>query len=127
MAEAKKFKIILGEDDQFISRAYQDGLKRAGFEVIPAFDGNEVLSNLEKELPDLILLDIIMPEKNGFETMEEIQKNPKYKKVPVIFLSNLGQETDIEKGKAMGARDYLIKANFSIKEVVEKINEYLKS
>ena len=121
----KKYKILLGEDDKFISRAYVDGLSRAGHEVKAANDGNEVIKALEEFTPDIILLDIIMPEKNGFEVLEEIKANDKTKNIPVIVLSNLGQDTDIEKGKKLGAVDYLIKSNFSIKEVMNKIKSHL--
>ncbi len=122
----KTVKILLAEDDKFITRAYMDGLKRAGFEVLSAMDGNQVLEILQKENPALILLDVIMPEKNGFEVLEEIKKQDKLKNIPVIVLSNLGQDTDIQKGLALGAVDYMVKANFSIAEVVKKINHYIE-
>ncbi|MCD4761655.1 response regulator [bacterium] len=122
----EKHKILLAEDDEFISRAYQDGLTRAGFEVITAADGVEALDKAREEKPELILLDLIMPVKNGFETLGELKANKELKDVPVIILSNLGQNSDIEKGKALGAVDYLIKSNFSMSEVIEKIKEFLK-
>jgi len=121
----KKIKVILAEDDKFISKAYLGGLQRAGFEVFHASDGNHVMEILKENKPDIILMDVIMPDKNGFETIEEIKLNEEYKDIPIIVLSNLGQETDIEKGKQLGAVDYLIKANFSVAEVVKKINEHL--
>ena len=127
MTSNKKNKVFLAEDDKFISRAYQDGLGRAGFEVISAFDGEEALKKIKETIPDIILLDVIMPEKNGFEVLEEIKADNKFKKIPVIILSNLGQDTDIQKGRELGAVDYLIKSNFSIGEVVEKIKKYIKN
>ena len=127
MTNNKKNKVLLAEDDKFISRAYQDGLGRAGFEVISALDGEEALEKIKKTIPDIILLDVIMPEKNGFEVLEEIKADNKLKKIPVIILSNLGQDTDIQKGRELGAVDYLIKSNFSIGEVVEKIKKYVKN
>ncbi|MBU0722436.1 response regulator [Patescibacteria group bacterium] len=120
-----KKKILLVEDDQYIVRAYKDGLMRAGFEVLIASDGNEALEKIKKDLPDLILLDLIMPVKNGFEVLEELKMNGETKKIPVAILSNLGQDSDIKKGKALGAIDYLIKSNFSMKEVVEKVKFYI--
>ena len=117
--------IFLGEDDKFISRAYQDGFKRAGFNVVSAYDGAEVLKMLSENKPDIILLDLIMPIKNGFEVLGEIKMNSSLKKIPVIVLSNLGQDSDIERAKGLGAKDYLIKSNYSMKEVVEKVKEYL--
>ncbi len=122
----KKIKILLAEDDNFISLAYQDGLKRAGFEVVVAYDGVDALDKLKSQKPDLILLDIIMPQKNGFEVLEEIKNDSELKNIPVIILSNLGQDTDIQKGRELGAVDYLIKSNFSMNEVIEKIKKYLK-
>ncbi len=122
-----KPKILLAEDDKFISLAYQDGFKRAGFEVIVAYDGVDALDKLKSKKPDLILLDVIMPQKNGFEVLEEIKNNPELKNIPVIILSNLGQDTDIQKGRELGAVDYLIKSNFSMNKVIEKIRKYLKT
>ena len=122
----KKIKILLSEDDKFISRAYTDGLTRAGFSVITAYDGEEALEKIKNENPDLILLDLIMPTKNGFEVLEEIKKDKELSKIPIVILSNLGQDTDIQKGRDLGAEDYLIKSNFSMSEVVGKIKKYLK-
>ena len=119
-------KILLAEDDKFISLAYLDGLKRAGYNVEHAKDGKEALEKIKSFIPDLVFLDVIMPEMNGFEVLEEIKKDEKFKNLPVIILSNLGQDTDIIKGKELGAVDYLIKANFSMAEVIEKIESYLK-
>ncbi|MCK5510121.1 response regulator [Candidatus Parcubacteria bacterium] len=121
----KKIKILLAEDDKFISKAYQDGLGRAGFEVIAAYDGNEALNKIKSKKPNIILLDLIMPEKNGFEVLEEIKTDNDLKNIPIIILSNLGQASDIQKGRDLGANDYLIKSNFSIKEVIEKMKEYV--
>ncbi|RMD58846.1 response regulator [Candidatus Parcubacteria bacterium] len=126
MSKAIKAKILLAEDDRFISLAYKDGLSRAGFEVVHAQDGEEAILKIKKEKPDLILLDLIMPDVNGFEVLKEIKQDKELSKIPVIILSNLGQDADIEKGKKLGAADYLIKANVSISEVVEKIKQFLK-
>lgn len=122
----KKIKIVLAEDDKFISLAYKDGLTRAGFEVVHAADGAQAAEKIRQEKPDIVLLDIIMPEKNGFEVLEEVKKNPETKDIPVIVLSNLGQESDIKKGKELGAYDYFVKSNLSMAEVVEKVNKYFK-
>lgn len=125
MEKNNKYKILLAEDDKFISRAYTDGLGRAGFEVIVAADGVEAAKKLQETKPDLILLDLIMPEKNGFEFMAEIKMDKNLKKVPVIILSNLGQDSDIQKGKELGAIDYLVKSNLSLEEVIEKVKFHL--
>lgn len=127
MATDKKPKILLVEDDKFISRAYSDGLGRAGFEVAVAYDGVEAIKKLQDDKPDIILLDLIMPIKNGFEVLEEVKADDQLKDIPVLILSNLGQDTDIQKGKDLGAVDYLIKSNFSMTEVTEKIKKCLEN
>lgn len=123
----KSSRVLLAEDDKFISRAYQDGLKRAGFDVVSAVDGQEAVDKAKTDKPDIILLDLIMPVKNGFEALEEIKQNEETKKIPVIILSNLGQDSDIQKGKNLGAADYLIKSNFSMNEVIKKIEQFLNN
>ena len=123
--KSKEAKILLAEDDKYICRAYKDGLERAGFQVLVAFDGVEAMQKVRSEKPDLILLDLIMPVKNGFEMLEELKKDPAFKRIPVIILSNLGQDSDREKGKSLGAVDYLVKSDFSMKEVIRKIREHL--
>jgi len=119
-------KVLLAEDDQFISRAYKDGLERAGFEIVTALDGLIAVEKAKTEKPDIVLLDLMMPEKNGFEVLEEIKKEESSKNIPVIILSNLGQDSDIKKGKELGAIDYLIKSNVPMKDVIEKVKFYLE-
>ena len=126
MTEDKKFKILLAEDDKFISRAYKDGLERAGFIVIQATDGEQAMEKTKQEVPDIILLDLIMPVKNGFEVLKGVKADEATKNIPIIILSNLGQDSDIEKGRELGATDYMIKSNFSMNEVIEKIKGHLK-
>ncbi len=123
--EKKSFKILLIEDDQFIRRICKNGLERSGFNVITAAEGKEGMKKAKEQNPDLILSDLVMPHRNGFETMEQIKKDKQLKDIPIIILSNLGQESDIQKIKELGAVDYLIKSDFKIKEVVEKIKSHL--
>lgn len=118
------YKILLIEDDEFIGRAYKDGLTRAGFDVSWASDGQEGLEQIKALKPDLVLLDLVMPVKNGFEVLEELKAQPNLK-VPVIILSNLGQDSDVKKAKVLGAQDYLIKTNVSMKEIIDKVEKYL--
>lgn len=125
MNKNSKYKILLVEDNKFLSKAYQDGLLRAGFKVIIALDGVEAIEKIKGELPDLILLDLIMPLKNGFEVLEEIKKDNEFKNIPIIILSNLGQDSDINRGKELGAEDYLIKSDWSIQGVVDKVKEHI--
>ena len=119
-------KILLVVDDDFVGRAYKDGLQRAGFEVDTATDGNEALKKAKNAHHDIIILDLVMPLKNGFEVLEELRKDQAFKETPIIIISNLGQETDIEKAMQLGATDYLVKNQFSMKQVVDRIGKYLK-
>jgi len=121
----KSFKILLIEDDPFISRICKNGLERSGFNVITAGEGEEGIKKAREQNPDLILSDLVMPHRNGFETLEQLKKDKQLKDIPIIILSNLGQESDIKKIKELGAIDYLIKSDFKIKEVVEKIKSHL--
>lgn len=127
MVKNKKL-VLIAEDDRYISMAYRDGLIRAGFDVVTAMDGAETITKIKsnKPKPDLILLDLILPTKNGFEVLKEIKKDTEINNIPVIILSNLGQDTDIVKGKEFGAVDYLVKSDYSMKEVIEKVKFHLK-
>lgn len=118
-------KILLVEDDDLTIRAYSHGLERAGFEVMLAEDGDAATTLLKTKKPDLILLDMILPEKDGFELLEEMKADERLKDIPVIILSNLGQESDIEQGRKLGAVDYLVKARVTMKEVVERVRFHL--
>lgn len=120
-------KILIVEDDRFLLNAYKYKLERSGFEVITALDGEEALKVLKNDLPDLIILDLIMPNKDGFEVLEEIKKDLNLKKIPVIVCSNLGQPEDIKKAKELGASDYFIKSDLSLEEIVVRINKFLAS
>jgi DNA-binding response OmpR family regulator len=125
----KKAKIMLVEDDKFLREICGRKLANEGYTVYPAVDGENALSNLESIMPDLILLDIVLPSVNGFEVLEKIRshKNHKLAKVPVIMLSNLGQDEDISKAKKMGANDYLVKAHFTTEEIINKVDVLLSS
>ncbi|HNW09293.1 MAG TPA: response regulator [bacterium] len=118
-------KILLAEDDKSLSSVLMNKLIRRGYQVVLAKDGAEAVQKAVSEQPRLILLDIIMPVKNGFEALEEIKKNPATKKINVVVMSNLGQDSDIAKAKQLGAKDYLIKSNFAINDIVEKTKKYL--
>ena len=117
--------ILLVEDDQFLSVLMKNRLKQEGFEVTLATNGSEALSVLENTVPDLVLMDIILPNQSGFEIMESIVANPKYGQVPIMIISNLGQPSDVARGKELGAVDYFVKAQTPIDELVRKIKEFL--
>ncbi len=118
-------RILLVEDDKFLSTALADKLAREGFTVTKAVNGEEALAKVRLARPDLVLLDLIMPQKTGFEVLAELKLEPSTKDIPVIVLSNLGQEVDIKKAKDLGARDYLVKSDVEMKTVVEKIKAEL--
>lgn len=121
----KKKKILLVEDDTFLSGMYVSKLDMEGFEVILASDGRQGFKMIEEEEPDLILLDVILPQMDGFEILKEMKKKKKLKNIPVILLTNLGQKKDVERGFSFGVKDYLIKAHFMPSEVVDKIKKAL--
>lgn len=119
-------KILIVEDDSFVMDIYHTKLTQEGFEVSTAANGMEALKKLEKERPDLILLDIIMPYIDGLEVLEKVRAMEQMKDVPIILLTNLSQKEEVDQGLALGANDYLIKSHFTPSEVLEKINKYLK-
>lgn len=120
-------KILVVEDDNFLASAYRVKLTKAGFEVKNALDGEEAIDILQSYTPDLILLDIVMPRKDGFATLSEIKANDKWKNIPVILASNLGQKEDIDKGMRLGATEFFIKTDFSLNNLIEKINTIIQN
>ncbi|MFH1012481.1 MAG: response regulator [Candidatus Peregrinibacteria bacterium] len=127
MAEARACKILVAEDDKFLSRAYEFKLRTIGCQIILAHDGEEALDKIKSEKPDLVLLDIIMPKKTGFDVLKEIKSIPELRDTAVIIMSNLGQEADVKKGLDAGALDYIVKANTSLEDVVKLIEKTLKN
>ena len=119
-------KILVIEDDKFLRELISQKLLQEGYEVAEAVDGEKGLQALEKEKPDLVLLDLILPGIDGFEVLAKMKGNSETANIPIVILSNLGQKDDIEKGLKMGAVDYLIKAHFTPAEIIEKIREVLK-
>jgi len=117
--------ILVAEDDKFLSNAYRIKLTKLGYTVVIVSDGDQVLKYLKGTLPDLILLDLIMPIKDGFDTLKEIREQQKCKKVPIIIASNLGQGEDVKRATELGATDYIIKSDLSLQELAEKISSYL--
>ncbi|MFH1536857.1 MAG: response regulator transcription factor [Patescibacteria group bacterium] len=123
--DKKRTKIILVEDDKFLSRMYKTKLEMEGFEVHTAFDGKVGLAMIQKELPDVLLLDIILPELEGWDIIKQMKKDPATKDIPIIVLSNLGSDEDVAKAKLYGVKDYLVKAHFIPREVIAKIKKIL--
>lgn len=118
-------KVLLVEDDIFLSSLLGNRLRKEGMDVLNVKSGNEVLKALKEFQPDLILLDLILPGKSGFEVMEEIKGDPQAPKVPIIILSNLGQDSDIAKGKELGAVEYVVKARITIDDLVKQLHDFL--
>jgi len=124
--ESGKKKILMVEDDRFLREIAAKKLEVEGFVVISATGGTEALEYLGKNgKPDIIILDLILPGMSGFEILEKVKQDENLKNIPVIILSNLGQEEDIEKAKKLGAADYLVKAHFSFAEIVQKIHDVI--
>ncbi len=120
-------KILLVEDDPFLSSLLKNRLQKEDFDVVLAKDGEEALIRLREFSPALILLDLILPKKTGFEVMEEMSLDPQInKRAPIIVISNLGQPEDVAKSKQLGAVEYFIKAKISIDELIGKIKTFVK-
>ncbi|MEK7547135.1 MAG: response regulator [Patescibacteria group bacterium] len=118
-------KIFIAEDERFLSTILANRLKKEGFAVSQAFDGQEAVDLLKSERPDLIIIDLILPKKSGFEVLESVSKNPDLNHVPIVVLTNLGQESDIEKAKSLGASEYYIKVRISIDDFMNAIKSML--
>lgn len=116
-------KILIAEDDRFLANAYRVKLTKAGFEVKITSDGQEALTALRTFIPDLILLDLVMPVKDGFATLQEIKAHPTLRTIPVIVASNLGQKEDVDKAMKLGARDFVIKSDLSLDTLIQKIHK----
>lgn len=119
-------KILLAEDDLFLQRMYATKLSKEGITVVSAADGEKALALLREQAVDLALLDILMPKKDGFEVLEAMKADPQLKNIPVIMLTNLGEEDDVKRARRLGASDYMIKAHFLPSEVIGVVKKYLK-
>lgn len=118
-------KVLLVEDDEMLHGMYTQKFKNQGYAVLSAYNGADGLKIAEAEHPDIILLDVIMPKMDGFVALKKIRKGTTTANIPVILLTNLGQEEDVRKGRELGANDYFIKANHTPQEVVEKVKVLL--
>lgn len=123
----KKYIILFCEDEEFVARSYTRKLELEGYTVVRACNGNEAIELLQETVPDLILLDLMMPGKSGFDVLKHVRKgeNKQLKKVPVIVASNLGQQSDVDEAMELGANDFIVKSNISLKELAKKISNYL--
>ncbi len=118
-------KILIVEDEELIHELIKKKLEQEGYEVSSALDGAEGLKKIKEGKPNLVLLDVMMPKMGGFEMMEEMNKDPNLKRLPVIIISNSGQPVELDRAKKLGAKDWLIKTQFDPQEVVEKIKKQI--
>lgn len=119
--------ILVAEDDKFYANLYKIKLSAEGFDVAIASDGVQAVELAKQKTPDLTLLDLIMPFKDGFEVLAELRADGRFKNMPIVVLSSLGQEEDAGRAKELGANDYIIKTSISISEMVDKVKQYLKA
>ena len=120
-------KIVLMEDDEVLGKVLKEELTESGFSVAWAKDGEAGIAHIRKDKPDLALLDILMPKKNGFDVLAEIKRSPATKDIPVIMLTMLGADDDLKRGVALGANDYIVKSQHAIGEIRDKVKEFFKA
>jgi len=118
-------KILIIEDEKILAEMYRDKFSQAGFEVISAFEARKGLALAKKEKPDLILLDILLPEENGITFLRRLRQNPGISSLQVVALSNYDEPKTKREAARLGAKDYLIKTEFTPTQLVERIKEYL--
>lgn len=119
-------KILVVEDDKFLRELISKKLSNEGFSIVEAIDGEDGVKKIKEEKPDLILLDLILPNIDGFEVLAKAKADPSTSGIPVVILSNLGQDEEVQRGLKLGAVDYLIKAYFTPAEIIEKVKAVLK-
>ena len=116
-------KILIAEDEEILSSLLKKKLTQQGYSVSIAKNGVIALEQMRKEKPDLLLLDVIMPQMGGFEVMEKMQEDPALRGIPIIIVSNSGQPVEIDKAKKLGAKDWIIKTEFDPQEVMDKVKK----
>ncbi len=118
-------RVLLAEDDRFLRRAAEARLRQHGLDVLTAADGEEALRLARAEPLDLVLLDVVMPKLEGFEVLRLLKEDPATARIPVIVLSNLGQERDVSQAMALGAVAFLVKAHLSLQDLVDRVDAVL--
>ena len=119
-------KILFIEDEPTLQKTVGQVLEQEGYEIKSALDGEIGLELTKREKPDLILLDLILPKLDGFKVLEKLKKDETTKNIPVIVLTNLESESDVERALELGATAYLVKANYELEEVIKKVKDILK-
>ena len=119
-------KVLIAEDDPLLSSILSNKFQASGYEVLAAFDGDEAWDKTKEWGPDILLLDIMMPKKDGWQVLEEMQKRQPSSALPILILSNLGEAADRERAQKLGVTEYMVKANTTPKDIVEKVQGILK-
>ena len=117
-------KLLIAEDEEILLDVLTDTFNDAGWDVTTVMDGDAAIEAIDKEKYNLVLLDLLMPKKDGFEVLKYVKKNKKHKDLPIIVLSNLGVQEDINNALSLGARDYYVKTHYPMSEIVKKANQY---
>ncbi|MCR4276226.1 MAG: response regulator [Candidatus Parcubacteria bacterium] len=118
-------KIVLVEDDSFMSGILAKHLIGEGFAVVLMTDGDQAFDHIVAEQPSIVLLDIILPGRSGFDILQKLKQDESTKSIPVLILSNLGSKEEIQRGIDLGAEGYLVKANSTVEEITGKVQEIL--
>lgn len=119
-------RILLVEDDRYLRRACETALRQRGFAVSSAVDGAAALDAIATELPDLVLLDLLMPRVTGLEVLRSLRSRPETRALPVLILSNSSREQDLEEIKQLGVAGYYVKSDLSLQELGDRIERLLK-
>ena len=122
----KKGKIVILEDDLALAKSLSQALESDGFEIYSAVDGETGLRLVKEKKPDLVILDIILPRKSGFEVMEALSGDGELAKIPVMVLTNLESSQDVNRMMELGAKSFLVKTNYSLDEVLAKVKGFFK-
>lgn len=117
--------VLIIEDDKFLTKIYKTKLEKDGLKIEFAGNGEDGLKKMAADKPKVVLLDLVMPKMDGFEVLKQVQGDAALKKIPILVLSNLGQEEDISKAKKLGAKDFLVKSDTSIQAVVDLVKTFL--
>ena len=124
--EKNKKKILIIEDEKLLLEMYQSRFEKEGYQVLTATTGRPGLKLAKEEKPDLIILDILMPRTDGYEVIKKVREDAQIKKIPILVLSNLGQQEEINKGLKLGADDYIVKTDITPSELINKVERMLK-
>lgn len=118
-------KVLIVEDEEVLAKVFEEKFKRSNYDIKTAADGESALNLAKSFMPDAIVLDLVLPKKNGFDVLSDLKGSDSLKLIPVVVVSNLGEDRDIKKALALGATDYFVKSQHPINEIVEKIKEVL--